>query len=86
MTLAFWLADWPVVVAQQTADEFSRSMARHHAMSSAHSALEVAVVVVGVIVVVATTACAVRYVVRPGEVDAGHIKRRILDEDQPEQP
>jgi hypothetical protein len=79
------LALMPFIVAQQIAGsaqsgrEFSQSTMRH-AMASPHGPIEVVLVVAGVIVVVATTAYAVRCLVRPRETAADHIKRRILDD------
>lgn len=73
----------PVIVAVQSASEFSRSMERH-AMASSHSTQEIALVVLGALVVAVTTACTLRYLARPGETDANHVKRRILDEDRRE--
>lgn len=70
----------PLIVGIQSASEFSQSMERH-AMASAHSPQEVALVVLGVIAVVVTTAYTLLYFIRPGETGASHIKRRILEDD-----
>lgn len=70
-----------VVVAMQSASEFSRSMERH-VMASPHSSREVAIVLAGAVVVLVTTACTLLYFVRPGESDPHHVKRRILDDDR----
>ena len=72
-----------VVVAMQSASEFSRSMERH-VMGSPHSAQDVAIVVAGAVVVLVTTAYTVLYLARPGETDPQHVKRRILDDDRRE--
>ena len=68
-----------LVVAMQTASEFSHTMDRHAVMTS-HSAEDVVLVALGAIIVVATTVYTIVYLVRPGETAADHIKRRILDE------
>jgi len=50
-----------------------------HAAGASHvSAFEYVLVVAAAIVVVWTLGLALRYTVRPGETDPGHIKRRIL--------
>jgi hypothetical protein len=83
MTPLAFVLGLPVVVGLQTASEFSRSIDRHgHATASSHSAQEIGLVVLGVIVLVLTTVYTVRYFVRPGETGANHIKRRILDDDR----
>lgn len=75
----------PFLIAQhgagtaQSAGEFSQSMARH-AMASTHTSGEVAVVVLGVLVVILTTLYMLMFLFRPGEEQQDHIKRRILDE------
>ncbi len=77
--------DIPFIIAQhgagmaQSGREFSQSMERH-AMAATHTPGEVVIVVLGVIVVILTTLFMVRYLVRPGEQQQDHIKRRILDE------
>jgi predicted PurR-regulated permease PerM len=63
----------------QTAHEFSQSMTRH-AMAATHSSGEVILVVAGAIIVLLTTLYMLVYLVRPGEEQQDHIKRRILDE------
>ena len=67
--------------ADPSAHEFSRSM-HEHGMASGHSPHEVALVVLGVVVVIVTTAFAVLYLIRPGEAGEDHIKRRILEDDR----
>jgi hypothetical protein len=53
-----------------------------HAASASHaSALEWVLVLAAAIVLVWSLGLALRYTVRPGELDADHIKRRILVED-----
>jgi hypothetical protein len=58
-----------------------------HAASAAHaSAVEWLLVLGATIVLVWALALAIRYTVRPRETEAGHVKRRILDEiDEPEE-
>jgi hypothetical protein len=72
-----------LVIAMQSASEFSRSMERH-VMGAPHSAQDLAIVVAGAVVVLVTTAYAVIYLARPGETDPHHVKRRILDDDRRE--
>lgn len=81
MTALALMLRWPLILAMQTASEFSRTMERHAMTSGQHSMSDVALVALGTIIVVATTAYTVLYLVRPGETAAGHIKRRILDDD-----
>jgi hypothetical protein len=53
-----------------------------HAASASHaSALEWALVLAATIVLVWSLALALRYTFRPEELDADHIKRRILVDD-----
>ena len=47
-------------------------------MASTHTLLDVVLVAAGVIAVVVTTFCTLLYLIRPGETDDNHIKRRIL--------
>ena len=56
-----------------------------HAVSASHaSPVEWLRVRAAAIVVVGSLALAIRYTVQPRETEAGHIKRRILDEiDEP---
>jgi hypothetical protein len=58
-----------------------------HAAGTAHaSAVEWLLVLAAAIVLVWSLALAIRYTVRPRETEAGHVKRRILDEiDKPEE-
>ena len=50
-----------------------------HAAGASHaSVFEYVLVLAAAIVVVWTLGLALRYTVRPGETDPGHIKRRIL--------
>ena len=57
-----------------------------HAAGASHaSPVEWLLVLAAAIVLVWSLALAIRYTVRPHETEAGHIKRRILDEiDEPE--
>lgn len=50
----------------------------HVAGASHASALEWVLVLLAAIVLVWTLGLALRYTIRPGEADPGHIKRRIL--------
>lgn len=68
-----------VVAAAHAGRDFSQST-MEHVMTSAHSWSDIALVAVGTVTVVVTTAYTVRYLVRPGEASADHIKRRILDD------
>jgi hypothetical protein len=53
-----------------------------HAASASHaSTLEWVLVLAAAIVLVWSLGLALRYTVRPGELDADHIKRRILVDD-----
>jgi hypothetical protein len=58
-----------------------------HAAGASHaSPVEWLLVLAAAIVLVWSLALAIRYTVRPHETEAGHIKRRILDEiDEPEE-
>jgi len=58
-----------------------------HAVGASHaSPVEWLLVLAAAIVLVWSLALAIRYTVRPRETEAGHIKRRILDEiDEPEE-
>jgi hypothetical protein len=49
-----------------------------HAMTTAHTWVDVFLVTVGVITVVVTTVLTLLYLVRPSETSETHIKRRIL--------
>jgi hypothetical protein len=62
-------------------------MTMDHAAGASHaSPVEWLLVLAAAIVLVWSLALAIRYTVRPRETDAGHIKRRILDEiDEPEE-
>ncbi len=74
-----------IILAQQiagvtrSAHELSESTA-HHAMASTHTWLDAVLVTVGVIAVVVTTFYTLLYLLRPGETDDTHIKRRILED------
>lgn len=58
----------------------------HAAGASQASPVEWLLVLAAAIVLVWSLALAIRYTVRPRETEAGHIKRRILDEiDEPEE-
>ena len=59
----------------------SRGRLERHAMASPHSAQDVALVALGVVVVMVTTTYTVLYLIRPGETDPDHVKRRILEDD-----
>jgi hypothetical protein len=50
----------------------------HHAAASHVSLLEWVLVFAAAVVLLWTLGLALRYTVRPGETDPGHIKRRIL--------
>lgn len=52
----------------------------HHAVTSTRTWLDVVLVATGVIAVVVTTFYTLRYLIRPGETDVEHIKRRILED------
>jgi hypothetical protein len=72
----------PLIVAQQiagSAREFSQAT-MSHAMSSEHGPLDIALVALGVVVVIVTTIYSLLLLIRPGERDEAHIKRRILDD------
>jgi hypothetical protein len=58
-----------------------------HAVGASHgSPVEWLFVLAATIVLVWSLALAIRYTVQPRETEAGHIKRRILDEiDEPEE-
>ena len=58
-----------------------------HAVGASHaSPVEWLLVLAATIVLVWSLALAICYTVRPRETEAGHIKRRILDEiDEPEE-
>jgi hypothetical protein len=58
-----------------------------HAVGASHaSPVEWLLVLAATIVLVWSLALAIRYTVQPRETEAGHIKRRILDEiDEPEE-
>jgi hypothetical protein len=74
-----------IILAQQiagaprSAHELSQSTA-HHAMVSTDTWLDVVLVAAGVIAVVVTTFYTLLYLIRPGETDDTHIKRRILED------
>lgn len=62
-------------------------MTMDHAVGASHgSPVEWLLVLAATIVLVWSLALAIRYTVQPRETEAGHIKRRILDEiDEPEE-
>ena len=70
-----------IVGVAQSGGEFSQSMARH-AMASTHTAPEMVLVALGVIVVIVTTAYTLMYLIHPGETGESHIKRRILEDER----
>jgi hypothetical protein len=59
--------------------EFSQSTA-HHVVAASRTVPDVALVLLGAIVVVMTTIYTVWFLIRPGESGDRHIKRRILDD------
>jgi hypothetical protein len=74
-----------IILAQQivgatiSAHELSQSTA-HHEVASTHTWLDMVLVATGVIAVVVTTFYTLLYLIRPGETDDTHIKRRILED------
>ena len=52
-----------------------------HAAGASHSTLEWVLVFAAAVVLAWTLGLALRYTVRPGETDPGHIKRRILSDE-----
>ena len=68
-----------IATATRSAHELSHSAA-HHAMASTYTWLDVVLVAAGVIAVVVTTFYTLLYLIRPGERDDTHIKRRILED------
>jgi hypothetical protein len=55
-------------------------------MMEGRSVLDYLLVALAVLVVVGVTVWTVRLIVRPGEKDPGHIKRRILRDGEEERP
>lgn len=66
-----------IVGIDQSAADFSRSMDRH-AVATSHSGAEVALVVLGIVVVALTTVMTLVYFIRPREHEEDHIKRKVL--------
>lgn len=73
-----------VATTAQSAREFSQSTAHHAMASETHGPLDFTLVAVGVAVVIVTTTCSLLYLIRPGEMNADHIKRRILEDGREE--
>ena len=79
--LMLMLTVTPLIVAQQIAGaarEFSQAAMSH---ASEPGALDIALAVLGVAVVIVTTIYSVLFLVRPGETAEHHIKRRILEDE-----
>jgi hypothetical protein len=73
---AFFGAERATSRLQPVADAL---LSTHHAIpNDTTSAIDMALVGLGVVVVILTTFYALRYLIRPGETSADHIKRRIL--------
>ena len=79
MAVSFIVLAQQIFAFAQSNHEFSQSTAVH-SMAPTHTSAQLLLVAVGVIVVAFTTAYTLLCFIRPGEVDEGHIKRRILDE------
>jgi hypothetical protein len=73
-----------IATTAQSAREFSQSTAHHAIASETHGPLDVTLVALGVVVVIVTTICSLLYLIRPGETNADHIKRRILEDGREE--
>lgn len=65
------------VPALQVVHDFATSATGRH--DAPHGTLDVIGVVLAAIIVVGVIVLSMRYLVRPGEHDSEHIKRRILD-------
>ena len=79
LALSFMLLAQQMLGADPTGREFSEATT-HHAMASAHAWQDSVLVGLAVVVMIATTLYAVRLLIRPGEADGDHIKRRIIDD------
>lgn len=66
-----------LVTLQQQANDFSTQGAQHH--ESASGPMETVLVVVGVVITAIVTFYTVKWFLNPGERNADHIKRRILN-------
>ena len=80
--LALWLFTMAEQVATtaQSARTFSQSTEHHAIAPDTYGPLDATFVALGVVVVLVTTLYALLYLVRPGDMSADHIKRRILEE------
>lgn len=70
-----------VATTAQSAREFSQSTAHHAMAPETHGPLDVTLVASGVVLVIVTTIYSLLYLIRPGETNADHIKRRILEDE-----
>jgi len=70
-----------VATTAQSAREFSQSTAHHAMAPETHGPLDVTLVALGVVIVIVTTIYSLLYLIRPGETNADHIKRRILEDE-----
>lgn len=75
-----WTVAYQVATIAQSAREFSQSTAHHAVASETHGPLDVTIVALGVVVVIVTTIYSLLYLIRPGETNPDHIKRRILED------
>jgi len=79
-----WTVAQQVATTAQSAREFSQSTAHHAMAPETHGPLDVTVVALGVVVVIVTTSYSLLYLIRPGEMNTDHIKRRILEDGREE--
>jgi hypothetical protein len=72
--------------AAQAARTFAQSTEHHAVAPDAYGTLDATLVALGVLVVLVTTLYSLLYLVRPRELGADHIKRRILEDGREESP
>lgn len=64
---------------------FSSSTHGHDmAQGGQHGVVDIALVVLGVVIVVLVCAYTLKYLIKPREKDPNHIKRRVLRDDPPD--
>jgi hypothetical protein len=79
-----WTVAQQVATTAQSALEFSQSTPHHAMAPETHGPLDVTLVALGVVVVIVTTSYSLLYLIRPGETNTDHIKRRILEDGREE--
>lgn len=70
-------AGFTLSLAGQAARDFSTGLGEHHAAAPTVLA-ELIIVVVGVIITALVAYYTLKYLIRPGEKSADHVKRRVL--------